>query len=66
MKYKIITIYEPDFGCEGLPDGEILKDDVVVEDETGNRQTIKIGDALLYSLDLNEGDFFTMDDKNNI
>ena len=24
-KYRIIRIDEADFGCEGLPDGEILK-----------------------------------------
>lgn len=62
-KYKIIRIDEPDFGCEGLPDGEVLKDDVLVEDTDGNRKTIKIGDALLYTLNLDEGDYCLIDDS---
>ncbi|MBQ3692769.1 MAG: hypothetical protein II931_05565 [Clostridia bacterium] len=65
-KYKIIRIDEPDFGCEGLPDGETLKDDVLVEDEQGERSVIKIGDALLYMLELDEGDYCLIDDNGNI
>ena len=66
LKYKIIRIDEPDFGCEGLPDGEILKDDLLVEDEHGNKTILKISDALLYSLALNEGDYCCIDENNNI
>ena len=65
-KYKIIRIDEPDFGCEGLPDGEILTDDVLVEDMNGNRKTVKIGDALLYTLELNEGDYCLIDKNGSI
>lgn len=65
-KYKIIRIDEADFGCEGLPDGEILKDDVVVEDERGQTKTMQISDALLYRLELDEGDVFSIDDAGNI
>lgn len=62
-KYTIIRIYEPDFGCEGLPDGDVLKDDVVVKDESGNVITMQIPDAMLYSIDIDEGDtFFICDD----
>lgn len=65
-KYKIIRINEPDFGCEGLPDGEILKDDVLVEDENGEQSVVKIGDALLYALELDEGDLCLIDSEGNI
>ena len=38
MRYKIVEILEPDFGCEGRPDGYVQVDDVVVEDTLGTRQ----------------------------
>ena len=62
-KYKIIRIDEPDFGCEGLPDDDILKDDVLVEDENGVQSVVKISDKLLYHLELNEGDYCLIDYK---
>ena len=29
MVYKVVDIIEPDFGCEGLPEGAVLCDEVV-------------------------------------
>lgn len=65
-KCKIIRIDEPDFGCEGLPDDEIVIDDVLVEDENGVQSVVKIGDTLLYILELNEGDYCLIDDKGQL
>ena len=52
MKYKIIRILEPDFGCEGRPDGYEQVDDVIIENDQGVRKTLKMKDAELYRLHL--------------
>ena len=54
-KYTIVRIDEPDFGCEGLPEGYVRKDQVWFEDELGERQMLEVADALLYEKDLTEG-----------
>lgn len=59
-KYTIIRIYEPDFGCEGLQEGQKRMDDVILEDENGNQITIQIADEELYANNLNEGDTYWM------
>ncbi len=64
--FKIIRIDEPDFGCEGLPDGQALKDEVTIETQSGSQYIMKIEDALLYEKALNEGDRFTVDENGNI
>ena len=48
MVYKVVDIVEPDFGCEGLPDGEVIKDDVVLLSQDGKRITVKAEDEMLY------------------
>ncbi len=50
--YKVIDIIEPDFGCEGLPDGQEIYCEVILEN---NREclTVKIPDAELYQKDIN-------------
>ena len=65
-KYKIIRIDECDYGCEGIPDGQPLKDEVTIETESGNQFIMQIEDALLYKLNLNEGDSFTIDGSGNL
>lgn len=55
-KYTIKKIYEPDFGCEGILDGQQRMDDVVLLDVNGNEVIVQIPDAELYSKNLNEGD----------
>ena len=30
MIYKVLDIIEPDFGCEGLPDGQVPMDEVIL------------------------------------
>lgn len=64
--FKIIRIDEPDFGCEGLPDGQTLKDEVTIETESGNQYIMHIEDALLYQLELNEGDSFVVGENGDI
>lgn len=59
-KYRIIKIYEPDFGCEGLLEGQKKMDDVVLKDEAGNEILVKIADEELYAKNLNEGDEYWM------
>ncbi len=41
--YVVKDIIEPDFGCEGLPDGEELCCEVVIEEEdTGKRMILRV------------------------
>ncbi len=46
--YRVIDIIEPDFGCEGIPEGEEPCCEVLLEDENGGRLTVKAADAELY------------------
>lgn len=59
-KFKIIEINEQDHGCEGIPEGQPVRDDVVIRTEGGKEFIMAIEDELLISLDLNEGDEFTI------
>ena len=52
-----LRIDEPDFGCEGRPDGMEVKDTVLLKSNyTGQEMTVQEKDARLYELDINEGD----------
>lgn len=54
--YKVKDIIEPDFGCEGIPDGEQLCCEVVIEDiETGVLSTVIVPDEELYGKCIVEG-----------
>ena len=44
-QYKVIHIIEPDFGCEGLPDGSVRMDQVILQDEEGVRIIVEVADA---------------------
>lgn len=57
MRYKIIEILEPDFGCEGRAEGYVQVDDVVVEDDLGSQHILKMEDAKLYELKLDIGSY---------
>lgn len=61
MRYKIVEILEPDFGCEGRPDGYVQVDDVVVEDPLGTRHILKMEDAKLYDLELDVGSYLEIE-----
>ena len=48
--YYVTRIEEPDFGCEGRPEGQEIKDKVTKEETI-----IFMEDKLLYERDINEG-----------
>lgn len=60
MVYTIESIIEPDFGCEGLPEGEERMDAVVLRGEDG-ALTVRVADELLYRLGLDVGSRCTFD-----
>ena len=55
MRYTITKITEPDFGCEGLPEGEERVDLVQLRAEDGSERTVSVPDELLYRLGLDVG-----------
>lgn len=63
-KYKVINIYEQDFGCEGLPEGKELSVDVVLCDIEGKEEvTISVPDAELYEKNIDVGSIVSYDNK---
>ncbi|MBQ8133078.1 MAG: hypothetical protein IJ192_01495 [Clostridia bacterium] len=53
--YKVIEIIEPDFGCEGLPDGEEPMCEVILEADSGKCITVTVPDKELYEKNITEG-----------
>lgn len=60
MYYKVLDIIEPDFGCEGLPQGQVPVDEVILLDENNCKITVEQGDSYLYEMDINVGDKVTL------
>lgn len=60
-EYKVKEIYEADFGCEGLPEGQRLKVVVRLVDMDGNETSIQAEDEWLIKQDINEGSMVVMD-----
>ena len=56
IKYTVKDIEEPDFGCEGLLDGQVITDEVTLETENGEIIKLDVADAYLYEKDINVGD----------
>ena len=55
-KAKIVRIDEPDFGCEGRPDGIPMTDKVtVVLEETGEIRILEEEDEKLWKEKIDEG-----------
>ena len=49
--FNVLRIDEPDFGCEGRPDGMAVKDNVLLKSNyTGEEMTVREKDARLYEL----------------
>ena len=47
--FNVLRIDEPDFGCEGRPDGMEVKDTVLLKSNyTGEEMTVREKDARLY------------------
>ena len=54
--YHVTRIEEPDFGCEGRPEGQEVKDKVFLKEGTTGEETIVfMEDKLLYDRDIDEG-----------
>ena len=54
--YQVTSIEEPDFGREGRPEGQEIKDKVFLKEETTEKETILfMEDKLLYERDIDEG-----------
>lgn len=65
-KYKVIRIDEPDFGCEGVPEGCSPSDTVTLSSESGEILSVQQDDAMLYSRKIDEGSIVIFDDDNNL
>lgn len=60
QEYRVIQIVEPDFGCEGIPEGQKPTDTVYLENiKTKERMTIKVLDDVLYEKEIEEGTIVT-------
>lgn len=60
--YHVTRIEEPDFGCEGRPEGQEIKDKVFLKEETTGEETILfMEDKLLYERDIDEGSKVVID-----
>lgn len=64
--YVVIRLLEKDFGCEGLPVGEVIKTEVFLRDIDGNDIEVDVPDAELYAKDINEGDWVHFTAKGEI
>ncbi len=53
--YKVIDIIEPDFGCEGVPEGQEPCCEVVLKNESGEIKNVSVPDAELYRKDILPG-----------
>lgn len=64
--YRIAKIEEPDFGCEGRPDGQPIMDKVYLWAEEQQELVIEAPDQWLYQMDLNEGDLVFYDEETGL
>lgn len=65
-KYIVKDIEEPDFGCEGLPDGQVITDKVTLEAENGDIIKMDVADAYLYEKNIDVGDSVLIDNSSII
>lgn len=65
--YYVTRIEEPDFGCEGRPEGQEVKDKVFLKEETTGKETIVfMEDKLLYDRDIDEGSKVVIDEDGRL
>ncbi|MDO5558918.1 MAG: hypothetical protein Q4F95_04910 [Oscillospiraceae bacterium] len=55
--YKVLHIYEAEFGCEEMPADAEPMVDAELEADDGTRKIIHVKDSTLYQKNINEGDF---------
>lgn len=66
-KYCVLRIEEPDFGCEGRPEGQAVMDRVFLrEDGVEGETVIFMEDSLLYEREIAEGTFVRMDESGSL
>ena len=53
--YKVIEIIEPDFGCEGVPDGQKPMCNVIIQSQNGEKISLSVPDRELYQKNIIEG-----------
>lgn len=63
-RYQVIKIDEPDYGCEGLPEGAVRKDMVTLFSAAAGERIMWVSDDYLYDNDINEGDTVRIDGRN--
>ncbi len=66
VTYTIIDIAEPDFGCEGVPDGQEPLCTVLLQGEHGEKRSVQIADALLYARNLDVGSTLQLDEQGRL
>lgn len=60
QEYQVLRIIEPDFGCEGRPEGEKPIDTVYLENtKTKEQLSIKVPDEVLYKKEIEENSIIT-------
>ena len=60
QEYRVLQILEPDFGCEGRPEGEKPTDRVLLEQvQTGEKLWIRALDEVLYQKEIDENSIIT-------
>lgn len=61
-----MRIEEPDFGCEGRPEGQPVLDKVLLKDASDKMIERVMDDNLLYERNLEEGDCVAIDEQGNL
>lgn len=63
IKYEVIEIEEPDFGCEGRPDEAVSMAKVTLRGvKNGTMTTVEIADGYLYQQEITEGSIIYQND----
>ena len=65
--YYVTRIEEPDFGCEGRPEGQEINDKVFLKQETTKEEMIiYMEDKLLYDRNVDEGTKVIIDEDGRL
>lgn len=63
LKYEVMEIEEPDFGCEGRPDGAVPMARVTLRSVQDNTVIkVEIADGYLYQEEIDEGNIIYQND----
>ena len=55
----IKRIDEPDFGCEGVPDNEVICDKIVFAADDGREEVLNIPETVVWDMKIDEGMYIT-------